>query len=490
MLAAMRPAEHLSHQNHQLPQHAADSHSTQPARQGKASIASPMKKEGATKPKGSLQRQRKDQTVPDSSKSTADAAASRGKEVAQQVQQKVPGLLTLSRPIEESTDAAASTSSRSKAKKKAGQNGNTASGSNGKGSQPRKKKGAATGTAGDDRQPPSPSMLSKSAPVSASNLAAKSSENDGWKKAIGGEEGGSSTESSALTWQQQLMAGDARNSPSPSTKKGSKGASKKSRNATPAAPAAQEKDSLTWQQALMGSGKPRGPTFDVFADARDAATFGSSGASTPTGMPPHGGPGYVAGHKKTVAAKGRRQRSDSLGEASMLGVHHNGDHKRGASTGAAVQLGAKAAASADNPSTPNKLAYAGPNFHNSPSPASLPMPKFNKGARTPNEAKGTVPSHLREVGDASSSSSSNESDEDESILVDQARYRREQTAPAEMTAQSSYPASSLGQPPLPQQQRAQTNADVDTPDRSVTIETLLAKMRMLPSSSSTSSLPQ
>lgn len=469
MIAAMRPAEHLAHHHHNA--HAASAPSPQP--RGSAAAAarnqspSPMKSNSGknspaiananaganatAKGKGSVQRQRKAPANKQATSVQDVFESSSNNNEGTGPHQSTPGLLTLSRPIGElAEDEAPAPSQSRKGKKKAGQG--KSDDKDGKAAQSRKKKA--------DEKPPSPSMLSKSAPVNASALASGETTNG--------------ADSSALTWQQQLLAGEP--SKGASTKKAAKPSKKAAKDKDKATSgAAKEKDSLTWQQALLGSGKPRGPTFDVFADARDAATFGSSGASTPTGTMSHS---KAAGNK--AGAKGR-QRADSAGEASMINGQYDRDHKRGASMGASVHLGIKPSSSASlssgvgggSPSTPVKLAYAGPNFHNSPSPASLPMPKFNKGTRS--SAKGG-PSALREVGDSSFASSSTassngDSDEDDSS-IDPARFRREQTAPAELTPQAH--SSPFGQP-----QRGQA----PSPDRSATIETLLAKM-MMPSSSS------
>lgn len=175
----------------------------------------------------------------------------------------------------------------------------------------------------------------------------------------------------ALTWQQQLLNSQAPKSASLEKKKGGK--KDKAANASVKSKGSQAVDvsknevpsALTWQQELFGSNnKARGPAFDVFADERDAMTFGGNVSS----QPPNKG-----GKKK------QRQRADSLGD---INLHHNSDnaaHGRPSKpkNGNQVQLGViNASSSPGPPTTPNKLAYAGPNFHNSPSPASLPVPKF------------------------------------------------------------------------------------------------------------------
>lgn len=165
--------------------------------------------------------------------------------------------------------------------------------------------------------------------------------------------------SSALTWQQQQLL--TSKLASQSKKKGNKRDKDKHTlgNGSSQALQQQRKNELpsgsnkTWQQIQLEEEKSRATHNDVFADARDLQTFGEAE--------------YGAGKSskgKKPARISERQRADSMGEISARNTHHLSKKQQ---SFASVTLA---------PSTPDKIAYAGPNFHNSPSPASLPVPKF------------------------------------------------------------------------------------------------------------------
>lgn len=307
--------------------------------------------------------------------------------------QLAPGLLSLSKPIDEfqdSDDAEKSTSSSKKQikKKKQHQQGasadpssvatsNIASNAPGKA----KKKALAI-----DEIKADANQLSRSAPDSHSS--------SDWEMPHSAKLSNDATSNAALTWQQQLLNSQAPKSATLEKKKGGK--KDKRANASIKSKSSQAVDvskndassALTWQQELFGSNnKARGPAFDVFADERDALTFGGNTSHQPPNK---------AGKKK------QRQRADSLGD---IDVHHNNNtagHARpnkakGNNHSSFVHLGANGAASSSPssgpPTTPNKLAYAGPNFHNSPSPASLPVPKFLQ-SKTGGVVNGTISSSM------------------------------------------------------------------------------------------------
>lgn len=288
---------------------------------------------------------------------------SAGKQIA-------PGLLSLSKPLDEyqdSDEAEKSTSSISKKqskKKKHAASADTCASNAPKAianpSAKAKKKPLAI-----DEIKAEENQLSRSAPDSHSSLDWDMPQSAKASKDV----------NSALTWQQQLFNSQAPKSATLEKRKGGKrerGAapsSAKSKSAQVLNDSKNETSSaLTWQQELFGSNeKIRGPAFDVFADERDALTFG--------GNTPPRNPGKE-GKKK------QRQRADSLGD---LHLHNQGvaqarsNKSKGSANSPFVHLGANEASSSPSsgpPTTPNKLAYAGPNFHNSPSPASLPVPKF------------------------------------------------------------------------------------------------------------------
>lgn len=174
---------------------------------------------------------------------------------------------------------------------------------------------------------------------------------------LDGEGGSSQSQSAALTWQQQLLLNAAPTSESrkKNIKKKEKQVAGKANNVHEAKKSeAVSTSNKTWQQVQMEAEKSRAMTSDVFADARDIQTFGDS--STGSIKVPRG---------KKAARGTDRQRADSMGEISARSVQQHQTRRQQTHSNVTVA-----------PSTPDKNAYAGPNFHNSPSPASLPVPKF------------------------------------------------------------------------------------------------------------------
>ncbi|WFD05007.1 hypothetical protein MVES1_000332 [Malassezia vespertilionis] len=156
---------------------------------------------------------------------------------------------------------------------------------------------------------------------------------------------------SGLTWQQEMMTKSFHTAPRHQEK----------RAGQPKQPATQKQNikkcdtvdstpvaAMTWQQQMLRQGARRGPTFDHPADARDAQTFGGA-------------------NKKAAAGTMERRKGKNGAKNSAS------DGKNGAKGNAY---------DAKMPATPRKgampdIAYAGPTFHNSPSAASLPAPRFS-----------------------------------------------------------------------------------------------------------------
>lgn len=185
------------------------------------------------------------------------------------------------------------------------------------------------------------------------------------------------------------------------------------------------KSSLTWQQQLLGKASARGPSVDVFADARDAATFGSPGDVNAHLRRRNRAGSFGAGNTARTSRKHATETPLVVDDvfANFANPDIQGNHGRNASTGGhpspstptraqphALSSSAAAAAAAS-------LAYAGPNFHNSPSPASLPAPKFSSRSNRQSLLAATS---------ADETSSSAESGSDDEIE----RFRRAVSAPA------------------------------------------------------------
>ncbi|WFD18835.1 hypothetical protein MCAP1_001046 [Malassezia caprae] len=163
---------------------------------------------------------------------------------------------------------------------------------------------------------------------------------------------------SQMTWQQQMMSQSWSQAPRKKKEKTEVPSKKKDK---PKSPTAEKASShMTWQQELFQQSKRAGPTFDHAADARDVQTFGGETARTKASQP---GAAGTPERRKNGKAKGGNK-------------------------------------NARGPNTPKKeqgsapVAYAGPTFHNSPSAASLPTPKFaSRGAKSPlSEPASTGPS--------------------------------------------------------------------------------------------------
>lgn len=404
-------------------------------------------------------------------------SAPRGKKNSRPVQQ-IPGLLTLSKPIDSSDasdDNGVTRGNTGKARRKKASATTpkpTNSASEGATSRPQRKK-KANGKAVEEVKADE-GALSRSAPSSRTDSQ--------WDMPQGKKT--ADTASNALTWQQQMLSTQASPNPVNFDKKKpvkkDKGSS--NTNKQKSQPARDDsKEGLTWQQELFGSSKPHGPAFDVFADSKDAETFGGAGSVGHSNMM-----NGKSGKKKTSA----RPRADSVGELDLHSAKGKGNHaKKGTNTGSSIHFGNGSASSSSTgpPSTPNKLAYAGPNFHNSPSPASLPVPKFLQSkaagsagisasatsnsslfAREAQQHQTSMTSALQDPdASVSSTSSTSSDDEDHSFsnsigLGAGSRYARGVTAPPDLPSGSDREGIAVG---------AAGDAN-----RDMTIENLLAKL--------------
>lgn len=434
MLATMRPVQQHFQQNSNTSSRSASRNSNH-SNHGSPSL-SPSRPASARMSQANSNRSATNSTAGTNRSGKKTAPSLLANEV-EAVKQTKPGLITLSKPLH-STD------------KKAKKQFNSSSGNEGSGGEgaktirsQRKKKAADpidAIKAGDV------DVLSRSAPTMASQ--------DGWDMPTH-RAGGGATEV-PLNWQQQMVAS------TPEKKKGKKAAGNnvmaKALSAQPA------KDSLTWQQELLGSNKPRGPTFDVFADSKDEATFGTAGErrsakeAKPKKKGGVGGAGGGGGSDATTAG-GNRKRAGSVGDVTKIAFPGYNLPSKPQNISSS-QSGHDFAPDHALPSTPKgKFAYAGPNFHNSPSPASLPVPKFlqQKGSGGDMQ-KSSSSLFAREAmarqasNDGDNSTSSEEWEEDQ-----KKRSIRGVTAPPEL--------------------QGGANDTSDTGDqRSVTIESLLAKM--------------
>ena len=141
-----------------------------------------------------------------------------------------------------------------------------------------------------------------------------------------------------LTWQQELLTQSWK-----ADRKKAKPKPKK-KDPPPAKKVEPVSTGLTWQQELFQQGKRPGATFDRAETARDVETFGTA----------------ISQPKQPSAQPPKPQKNKSAPKKSK---------------------------SAKPPETPSKapsgtpLAYAAPGFHNSPSAASLPAPRFLSRAK-------------------------------------------------------------------------------------------------------------
>lgn len=310
------------------------------------------------------------------------------------------------------------------------------------------------------------SQLSQSAPTSLQQ------DNQGLRpRGTAGEWGmpNSSGTREVLNWQQQLAANAKSNSrPASTSKKSKKVQSQQQRAHTPTSTAAPS-EALTWQQELLNpsSAAKRGPHFDVFADSRDAETFGEKDSSV--GRQRSGSVGDASKQRSRIATKKGLPKSSltkSVGDLSIDDVFNNAtssgpstpakNKAKGHSTSSpALNLATQKALNV--PQNNGEAAYAGPQFHNSPSAASLPAPKFG------NRTNKIAAAELQRTGSQNSGTSS--SDEGDRSMPRPARGERGATAPpAPMTSVSGT------------SQNREDGTPAARSEKAATIENLLAKL--------------
>ncbi|TKY85379.1 hypothetical protein EX895_005541 [Sporisorium graminicola] len=423
----------------------------------------------------------------------------------------IPGLITLTKPMTEEMQSSKQPSGSSKGKKskEAKFAADEASSTPIKTSRSKKSKSSPKVDASE-------MLLSKSAPSATLSHVQQPAQNK--------HTGNGAEQASGLTWQQEMFK-NASNSNLDLSQHGS-GSKRHNKKSNPQGATTKhdgnlahpqkvvqdgrDSPALTWQQELLGAKKRTGPHFDVFADARDVETFGAEDGS-------------AHGHSQANGKAGkRRPRAGSFGSGAVQKNGKGPGKGRGndlplhiddlfesakgdgmvKSKSAQSQRNAGAAGSAAHlptqypphgapihiaPSTPVKkannsanqqhpavaaIAYAGPNFHNSPSPASLPAPKFqNRLSKNSSELEqGSLrPSSLA----AGSSGESGGSDDDEGEQL--TRDVRGATAPAELTATPSKAPTPAA---LPSRNTAAAESPAPKPGMQpgATVESLLARM--------------
>ncbi|SOV07433.1 uncharacterized protein UDID_05124 [Ustilago sp. UG-2017a] len=248
---------------------------------------------------------------------------------------------------------------------------------------------------------------------------------------------------------------------------------------------------LTWQQELLAVKKRAGPHFDVFADARDVETFGADD-------------GPANGNVHSQSKGGKRGKGANKGRNNDMSHHIddlfesvNGDgmtksklpqsqrnnhaanlHTQYPQHGAPIHIAPSTpvkkpanGGQQQHPAVTAASAYAGPNFHNSPSPASLPAPKFqNRLDKNSSEPDRGIqrPSSL-----AAGSSSDDSGSSDGEVLL--SRGVRSTTAPPEV---ASTPSKSPAPAAVPSTKVAAAVSPAPKPcvQPGATVESLLARM--------------
>lgn len=424
----------------------------------------------------------------------------------------VPGLITLTKPMSEDLQASKQQScpSKSKKAKEAKFASDEAISKPVRTSRSRRSKSS-------PRADASEMLLSKSAPSAPLNYAQQPELEHGNANGV--------EQASALTWQQEMFqhASNSRvdlshqgNGSKRNNKKATQHSSATKHDGNLAHPQkvqdGRDSPALTWQQELLGAKKRSGPHFDVFADARDVETFGTDDGSaqghahangkTSKRRPRTGSFGSGGQKNGTSASKGRGNnvplhiddlfesaKADGMAKSKSAQLQRNADAP-GDATCIQTEFPAHGAPIHIAPSTPVKkvqnananqnqqhpavaaaIAYAGPNFHNSPSPASLPAPKFqNRLGKSSSELdRGMVRSSSLAAG---SSGESGGSDDEVEVLT---RGVRGITAPAEMT-------STPTRAPVPATAPSHYTAAAESPaakpsmQPGATVESLLARM--------------
>ncbi|CAO1620663.1 unnamed protein product [Jaminaea pallidilutea] len=370
-------------------------------------------------------------------------------------------------------------------------------------------------------------QLSQSAPLPSAPLSRKNRELQKADAQWSTPQPSEQASVTPLNWQQQLLSGaNSSSSTGTGTKNGKSSRKNKAQREDDRsdkeelrqlAGAPQAADALTWQQELFNAAYKgsRGPQHDVFADARDAQTFGDSSG----------------GEDRPRDGKGRgRRRSGSLGNAQAPSKNGRGKQKKAfpipnaaadislddvfasspskhphhtrltslpANSGGAGTPAKRAAAAAaagpqhsSSPATSMRggpsasgsasslaaaaAAYAGPDFHNSPSAASLPVPKFGSrqskapsNAASNNDATQTALESSTPVqhGDFPKYGGSGANDPTEGDTTAPARTRGSTAPPATTTAESGTPAHS-----------AEQTTQSSSTNKPATVENLLARL--------------
>lgn len=413
-----------------------------------------------------------------------------------------PGLITLTKPMTEEMQASKQSANQPKPKKVKDIKFDEASATPIKASRSKKNKSSPKADAAE-------MLLSKSAPSAPLAHAQRSTRS---KQA---DVDGSEQPSSGLTWQQEMFKQQASRSNLDLSNNGN-GSRRQNKKANQHASSkhdgnlahpqrvqdGRDSPALTWQQELLGSKKRTGPHFDVFADARDVETFGAEdGAAQGNGHQqgkagkrrPRAGSFGSGGQQKNGKGSNKSRgndvplhiddlfesaKADGMSKSkSTQSQHRNNNaahlYTQYPSHGAPIHIDpstpAKKAANGNqqHPAVAAAIAYAGPNFHNSPSPASLPAPKFgNRLGKTSSELeRGSMrPSSLA----AGSSGDSGASDDE----VELTRGVRSTTAPAEI---ASTPSKAPAVPSIGVA-AAESPAPKPSMQPGATVESLLARM--------------
>lgn len=387
---------------------------------------------------------------------------------------QTPGLITLSKPLTQELQTSKSSGSSRSRKGKETSKATTEHSlatpiKNGK------SKKSKTSLKAD----PSLNLLSRSAPAEHGQQQGR----------MQGHDTGSTAENLGLTWQQELLASNNKSSPDVSQANGRRSARRTNHQNTTkhdgnlAQPQKVEQGStaLTWQQELFNAQKHSDS--DVFADARDAETFGDESASNNTGnvrkgskRRPRAG-SFGSGLPKGGKANSKIRNVDHPLHIDDLFDSSVSDLPATIKSGSAeakqtTQYPSAGAPIHYDPSTPAKkipvsqqqhpavaaaIAYAGPNFHNSPSPASLPAPKFHSRFGKTNDQAA-----------ASSSSGDSGASDGENELV---RGVRKTTAPSQARSSAEEPVVMR-----PTTDDASSPATKTTMQPGATVESLLARM--------------
>ncbi|GAC75117.1 hypothetical protein PANT_14d00046 [Moesziomyces antarcticus T-34] len=393
----------------------------------------------------------------------ADKAAQQAAAATADKPNSIPGLITLTKPMSEEMQASkqAGGNAKSKKAKEAKFAADETSGTPIKSSRSKKSRSSPKADASE-------MLLSKSAPSAPITHGQRATRS----KAADAEPADAN---SGLTWQQEMFKQASRSNldlsqqANGSKRQGKKAAAPK-HDGNLAHPQkvqdGRDSPALTWQQELLGAKKRAGPHFDVFADARDVETFGAEDGSAPntthqsgkaSKRRPRAGSFGSGGQKNGKGAKNRQadvplhiddlfesangmvKSKSSQSQRSIAGPsnHAVNQHAQYPMHGAPIHIApstpVKKATNGNqqHPAVAAAIAYAGPNFHNSPSPASLPAPKFHNRL-SKNSAELERSSHL-----AAGSSGDSGSSDDETVLT---RGVRSTTAPAEIATPSKTPA--------------------------------------------------